>query len=236
MVSDATAPQPATRDGVRLPTRGELEQLPATVIHAGSATKSSVRVVATGGQRLLVKDVRPLHPLLRTIYGRRVLRREERALAALEGTAGVPRLLGRVDVDAIAMEYLDAEPLRRDLGRERLEAALAKLGERVDALHERGVVHLDLRQRRNVLVGPAGEVFLVDFQSALVLGRGGMGGVLLRWLARFDRGGVLKFKARYAPQLLTAAELRVARRQRWLGRLWIFHRFGPMLRWLFGRR
>jgi RIO-like serine/threonine protein kinase len=195
-----------------------------------------VYVVDWGSRQLLVKDVRGLHPLLRSIYGRRVLRREERALGALGGTPGVPRLHGRIDRHAIAMEYLEAEPLRRQLGSERLKRACAGLGAAVDELHRRGVVHLDLRQKRNVLVDASGGVHLVDFQSALVLGTSGAGGVLLRLLARLDRGAVLKFRARYAPELLSEQERARARRAHLLGRLWIFHRFGPLLRLLFGRR
>jgi hypothetical protein len=230
-----TAAAPTASDPAPLPTRADLGAGERRVIHPGSATKAAVRVIEWEAGSLLVKDVRPLHGLLRTLYGRRVLRREERALTALAGTAGVPRLLGRIDEDALAMQFLDAEPLRRNLGPERLRKACIALGPRVAALHERGVVHLDLRQKRNILVDREGEVFLVDFQSALVLAHDGWRGLLFRLLAPFDRGAVLKFRARYVPDLLSEAERTRARRSRLLGRLWIFHRFGPLLRWLFGR-
>ncbi len=234
MVSGPGAASAAGRSAA-LPTRGELELGARRVIHPGSATKASVRVFDGAGRPLLVKDVRRLHPLARAIYGRPVLRREERALRALDGTPGVPRLLGRIDGDALALEYVEAEPLRGALAPERLRRACAALGARVAALHERRVVHLDLRQKRNILVDAAGEVWLVDFQSALVLGARGWRGLLFRLLSPFDRSAVLKFRARYVPDLLSDAERAKARRARLLGRLWIFHRFGPLLRWLLGR-
>jgi predicted Ser/Thr protein kinase len=226
---------PSAREPRRLPTREELRPRERRVIHPGSATKASVLVIEWEQGPVLIKDVRPLHALVRATYGRGVLRREERALAALAGAPGVPRLLGRIDQDALAIEYLEAEPLRRNLGPERLRRACIALGPRVDELHARGVVHLDLRQKRNILVDAAGEVFLIDFQSAMVLAPGGWRGFLLRILAPLDRGAVLKFRARYVPDLLSDAERARARRARLLGRLWIFHRFGPLLRWLFGR-
>ena len=203
-------------------------------IHPGSPTKAALRVVELSGRRLVVKDVRPLHPWVRALYGRWVLRREERALRWLDGTPGVRRLLARIDEDAIALEHVDGEPLRRQLGAERIARACERLGPRVAELHRRGAVHLDLRQKRNILVDAQGEVFLVDFQSALLFPAGGVGGWLLRRLRWVDENAVLKFRARYAPQLLTDAERARARRQRWLGRLWIFHRFGPLLRAVFG--
>jgi len=193
-------------------------------------------VEVPGGTKVLVKDVRNLHPFLRAVYGRRVLAREERILAALAGTPGIPRLIGRVDEDALAIEFLDAQPLRRHLGIARLREACSALPDRVAALHQRHVVHLDLRQKRNILVDAAGGVWLVDFQSALLLGSDGWRGVLFRLLAPLDRGAVLKFRARYVPDQLSERELAIARRARLFGRLWIFHRFGPLLRWMFGRR
>jgi len=233
-VSGATPSLPATEGAPRLPTRAELAAAPRRVLHPGSATKAAVSVVTTPSGPLLVKDVGSMHPLVRWLYGRRVLRREERALRALSGTAGVPRLHGRIDRDALAMEYFAADTLRRRMPRPRLERACVALGERVAALHERGVVHLDLRQKRNVLVDARGEVVVIDFQSAWVLGHRGWRGWLFRRLARLDLLAVLKFRARYVPESLSEAERARARRAARIGRLWIFHRFGPLLRALFG--
>ena len=214
------------------PRRDELEGVTVARIHPGSATKAAIRVCVADGRRFVVKDVGGMHPLVRSLYGRRVLHREERALAALAGVPGVPALLGRIDPDALALEFIDAEPLRRDLEPARLRRACAQLTERIGRMHERGVVHLDLRQKRNVLVDAAGEVFLVDFQSAWVLAPGGLA---LRLLAPLDRSAALKFRWRYAPELLDEAERGRARRLKRLGRLWIFNRFGPFLRFVLGR-
>jgi hypothetical protein len=78
-------------------------------------------------------------------------------------------------------------------------------------------------------------VVLIDFQSALVLGAKGWRGWLLRQLAPFDRSAVLKYRSRYAPESLNEDERRRARRSRWLGRLWFFHRLGALLRRMVGR-
>ena len=219
----------------RVPSRAELATLPHRVVHPGSATKSAVWIVEGAGTPLLVKDVHGMQPLIRWVYGRRVLRREERVLTALAGAPGVPRLYGRVDGDALAMEYVAAGTLHRRLPRAVLERACDGLSKCVTTLHERGVVHLDLRQKRNVLVDGAGEVVVIDFQSALVLGLRGWRGWLLRRLAVLDRLAVLKFRARYVPDSLTETERRRAYRAHWIGRFWIFNRIGALLRTLLGR-
>lgn len=218
-----------------LPSRGALAQLPCRVLHPGSATKAAVRVYSLPGGSLLVKDVAGMQPLIRAVYGRPVVRREARALAALAGMAGVPQYRGQIDRDALAMEFMVADTMSRRLPKERLTRACVALAERVAALHARGVVHLDLRQKRNVLVDAAGEVVLIDFQSALVLAATGWRGWLLRRLAPIDRSAVLKYRSRYAPESLNDEERQRERRRRWFARLWFFHRLGPLLRMGSGR-
>jgi predicted Ser/Thr protein kinase len=218
--------------GFVLPGRETFDRLPPLRVFPGGPTKAVVGVYESEGRRFVVKDVRPMHPWARHLYGRRVLRREERALAALAGVAGIPGLLGRIDRDALALEFVDAEPIRRDLEAGRLHRACEQLAERIAAMHARGVVHLDLRQKRNVLVDARGDVTLVDFQSAWVLRPGSIG---VRLLAPFDRSAVLKYRWRYAPELLDEAERRRARRSERLGRFWIFNKFGPLLRFLLRR-
>ena len=46
-------------------------------------------------------------------------------------------------------------------------------------MHRRGVAHLDLRHRSNVLVGENGDPILIDFGSAITFHPGGLLG---RWL------------------------------------------------------
>jgi hypothetical protein len=58
----------------------------------------------------------------------------------------------------------------------------------------------------------------------------------MRRLAPLDRSAELKFRWRYAPELLSEEERGRAQRSERLGRLWIFNRFGPLLRFIFGRR
>ena len=64
------------------------------------------------------------------------------------------------------------------------------------ALHRRGVVHLDARNAKNVLVMPGGKPALIDFQSGLVLRR-----VQPRWFRKLlmlaDLSSVYKHYFRY---------------------------------------
>ncbi len=186
---------------------------------------------------MVVKDVLPQHPWFRYLVGRRVLRREEKVLGVVGDLPHVPALLGRVDGDAILQQFMAGSPMVRGAVSEELVLRVCqKLREQVAALHARGVVHLDLRQYRNILVDERGTPSIIDFESAFLLGRTWWGRGLHRFLTRLDRAAILKLQARFGYETLTEEQRARFRRQEWLSNLWIFHRFGPLVRWLLGRR
>jgi serine/threonine protein kinase len=80
-------------------------------------------------------------------------------------------------------------------------------------MHRKGVYHLDMRKRDNVLVAPDGKVHLLDFGSAVLLRPDGLA---RRWLgpllAIFDRYAVLKWKSWLHPSALTPSDRRLLRR------------------------
>ena len=176
-------------------------------------------VTLPDGTRCVVKDFLPCPAFWRWTYARYVLAREAAAYGRLDGVPGIPRLLGRLDAWALVLEWVPG----KDLGKFRKDAfgpaTLDRLAATVEEMHRRGVVHLDLRQRRNVLVDDAGVPRLIDFSSALCLRPGGW---RLRRLAAVDRSGVLKFRKRFLPNTLTDADRAfLARHGRWR-RWWPF--------------
>jgi hypothetical protein len=118
-----------------------------------------VRRVACGGGA----------PLSRVV-ARALLRRERKALLALEPLDGVPRLVERTpSPEVLERTHLDGEPLHRV--RELRVDFFERLEELVRALHARGVAHNDLHKEQNIIVRPDGAPGLIDFQLASVHGR-----------------------------------------------------------------
>jgi serine/threonine protein kinase len=91
-------------------------------------------------------------------------------------------------------------------------------------VHGRGVVHLDLRHKGNILVSEKGEPFLIDFNSSFAFKEKGFLRrylfPLLRWV---DYGGLLKLKERISPSSMTPEELAFLKRFNRLRKLWIFN-------------
>ena len=161
------------------------------VLQRGSGRKPDVRLEAWDGRPVVVKDFAARAPWLRATLGRWLVAREVRAYRALAGHPDVPRLLARLGPHAFAVEH---RPGRR-LSRQRAGALpadfLPRLTRAVDEMHGRGVVHLDLRHRSNVLVGADGAPVLIDFASAVCLRQ-------VRWLARVDQRALAKWRRKLA--------------------------------------
>jgi RIO-like serine/threonine protein kinase len=152
-----------------------------------------VLLVATDDGLAVVKDFAGRGTFVRRVLGPWLHRREIRAYQALADHPSVPRFLGAIDALAFAVEYRPGRRMSR-----RIYGALApgfadRLADAVRGMHARGVVHLDLRHRSNVLVDDRGDPVLIDFASALVLAPGGS---LARWLGRIDWNAVEKWRQR----------------------------------------
>jgi RIO-like serine/threonine protein kinase len=181
--------------------------------------RPTVRLVSVGGATFVAKDYRACTALYRWSVGAWNLRRERGALARLAGLDGVPTIEAEVGRWILVLTHFAGV----DLGKARKERqtpaffdAFARL---VDEMHKRGVVHLDLRQRRNVLLMADERPAILDFGSALCLRPGTR---LFAWLAEIDRSGVLKYKNRALPGSLTLQEMQTLRRATRFRRFWPF--------------
>jgi len=180
------------------------------VLERASMRSATVQMLSRGGWgnpdvflvdgkqgRCVVKDFSPRSARVRRWLAPWLLRREERAYRRLEGLVAVPRLLGRVDEEALVFEYRPGVLLSRSLAGHLSPEFVPELEDAVREMHRRGVVHLDLRHRSNILAGRDGHPVLLDFASALRFDpstRWGRAAVaLLGWI---DRRAVDKWRVR----------------------------------------
>ena len=91
--------------------------------------------------------------------------REEAIYVALAGLNGIPRWAGAIGLSDYAIEYIEGKPL------DHLEKPQAgffdELAEIFRSIHARGVAYCDTNKRSNILVGPDGRPYLVDYQLAI---------------------------------------------------------------------
>ncbi|HKJ24744.1 MAG TPA: hypothetical protein VKB65_07980 [Myxococcota bacterium] len=167
----------------------------AQVLNRGNRGNPDVLLVEDGDRQIVVKDFAPRGALVRATIGRFLIAREAAAYRWLDGHPAVPRFLGFLDPLAFALEFRPGRRVSRHLIRDAGPGFIEALAAAVEGLHERGLVHLDLGHRSNVLVDERGDPVLIDFASALWFRPGGLAArLLLPWFARYDRRAVEKYR------------------------------------------
>jgi predicted Ser/Thr protein kinase len=175
-------------------TRAEVERAEKRLIRRGRWPKAELWRVQIAGGEWVVKDFRRRDIVTRNTIGLWLLGREWRALSRVAGIPGTPPDAFRIDRHALAYRFIPGRPLAKVPFREQSKEYFERLESLLDAVHTRGVVHLDNRNCNNILMTDRGEPALVDFESNVATGH--LPRSIGDWLRSFDRAGVYKHWAR----------------------------------------
>jgi len=222
-----------------------LDQLRAhtqKVFREGRGSRPEVSLVEFNGKTAVLKDYTRSDPRFRRLIGPTSARREARALQILDGVPGVPRLLARPAREAVLMEYVPGVSTREITRGALAPEFFERFYRLIEDIHRRGVAHCDLRSRGNILLGPGGQPYIVDFVAHFKQGE--PWNPLTRWMFRkfceADRTSVARLKQALAPELLTEGEQAALARDRKtplerVARM-IGKSFRNLSRWLLTRR
>lgn len=181
-----------------------------------------VSVVDHDGRPAVLKDYRRKNAVTRSLIAPSLVKREFAVLRHLEGLTGIPKAYAIVDKRALLIEFIEGQTINKFKPGELPDRVFERLQALVRAMHERGVVHLDLRQRKNILI--AGEQpWLIDFANA-------MRGKLTAKLRAVDESALLKFKQRNWPHLMTDEDRDAIKSHKFLRKFWIFSPRGKSVR------
>lgn len=202
--------------------RKDIEQNSVCLSKGSALGKPDLHRVEVEGRTLMVKDVRRKNLFFRWTLGLWLIHKEWKIYSRLKGIQSVPQPLGRIDRFAFAMEFVPGRSIQR--GEKLQPSFFSHLEQVLREIHQRGIVHLDLRHKGNILISERGEPFLIDFNSSFSFKEKGPFRrflfPILRWV---DYGGLLKLKQRVSPSLMTPEELSFLKRFNRLRRLWIFN-------------
>lgn len=181
-----------------------------------------VRVIKYQGQQAILKDYSSCLSFTRIVWGKTLISNEALILKHLQGVKGIPRLIARTESGLIT-EYIAGQPLGKLKGRLQYEI-IPKIESLISAIHRRGVVHLDLAQKQNILVAPDMTPYLIDFANAFYFRKRAFGfRQVFDYLCLVDRGSLLKFKNRYFPDKMTDDDKEFLKWFWRIRRLWIFN-------------
>ncbi len=194
----------------------------ALCLNPGTFFKPALHRVELKERALMVKDVGRKAFLSRWTLGYWLIHKEWKIYSLLKGIHGIPEAVARIDRFSFALQFISGRPIERE---ENLSSSFfSKLELILKEVHSRGVVHLDLRHKGNILISEGGEPFLIDFNSSFSFKKGGF---LWRFLFPFlrwvDYGGFLKLKERVSPALLAPGEQSYLKKFNRIRKLWIFN-------------
>lgn len=199
--------------------RASFETAPRQLLRDGRWANAQVYRVEAAGREWVVKDFARRSFWVRNSIGRLLLKRELKALRRLAGVDGVPQNAFLIDRHALAAEFVPGVTLghvnRAELGTP-FFLALERL---LNAVHARGIVHLDTRGTGNMLRRPDGTPALIDFQASLHTGW--MPARWRAWLDDLDMTGVYKKWLQHDPDSIGEARRALYERMTRRRRLWI---------------
>jgi hypothetical protein len=222
---DTIQPNARVNDPRRAPSRDELKGARLEWLRRGRYYKADVVKVDLGQGPIVIKDF-SRKPWLWRRFGRFQIRREISAYRRLGRMEGLPRFLGAVDGEALALEWIDGGLLKTLPDRvERGARYVAELTRIVDRIHAMGLAHLDLRSNNNIVVRKDGRVFVLDLASAVHLRPGSLlHRAFFAFLRDLDVSGLLKWKLCLQPDTITPAERKRIDRYARLSAFWLFNR------------
>lgn len=175
-----------------------------------------VSLVRVDGRSLVEKTYRNRGWPVR-IMGMLLVSWEAFIYSRLKGMSGIPKLTGRPDKYTLVTSYMGGEDLRATTKKPD-DAFFEKLSSLIEQMHQRGVLHLDLRNRRNYGIDSSGLPYLVDFASCLYIP---WAGKLKGFLAGIDWMGFLKVKQKLLPEGISNEERRRLALGKKLSNLWL---------------
>lgn len=163
-------------------------------------TKATIRLEQLDGKTVVIKDYSNRNFLIR-IYGNFTLRREKRAYSVLSGIKGIPHCYGLNGKNTLVFECIPGRPLSQ-INRNKAKLPIAvfdELDRIISAMHSRGVANSDLHGS-NILVTETGDVFIVDFASAVFAKNLSDPGYVVRFFMKLDHHAAARIRARYLGQ------------------------------------
>lgn len=150
-------------------TRKELTRGNLQVITRGRWGNADLYKFSWENEDWVVKDFSPCSPVVREVWGRFLIQREFLALSRLQGIAGIPAAPFLLDRYALCYHFIPGGTLKETRAEQIPDDFFFHLEALVLKMHQRQMVHLDLRNRRNILITNDKTPGLLDFQSSLNL-------------------------------------------------------------------
>ncbi len=198
-------------------TRDEIKRNTPELLSRGRACNADIELLKRSDGIWVIKDFSKRNLIIRNSWGRAIISYEARVLSKLTGITGFPQDAHRVDGEALAYRFIPGDTIFARHESLPGRPFFKELEALVKTMHSKNIVHLDLRNRRNILITDTQKPYVLDFQSAISTKH--IPAALRRMFESIDMAGVYKHWFRYSPETIgkTRAEylIEVNRRRSW---------------------
>ncbi len=209
-------------------SRKDFESGNSKLLHKGRSANAYLSIMRVDGSDWVIKDFKPCWWFVRWTWGIWMVRREYNALRRLQNLPGFPESVFLLDRFAICYRFIEGETVR-EVDQSRLDGEyFKKLEALVKLMHEHGVVHLDIRYRRNILITADNEPYLLDFQTSLLLSR--IPRFFHERLKNIDLSGVYKQWYKRAPDSIDEERFELLNRYNRHRKFWILKGYAGVKR------
>lgn len=186
-----------------------LEQLRANAtatFRQGGGSRPDVFLIEIEGEKAVLKDQGGADKVFAFLIGPILNWRECKALTKLADVDCIPNLLSKPSARSFLMTYYESEQITRlEKFTPEWPAFFDKFSAAIEAVHQAGVAHNDLRNPTNTLVTANGDPILVDLVACFCRGRSW--NLLNQWVfnkfCQVDLSAITKIKGRLAPELIS---------------------------------
>ena len=155
--------------------------------------QASIRIYKSPAGDFAIKEPSGWGPL--KALSNAAIRREADVYRRLQGIPGIPQCFGCLNDRYLVLEHIPGDTLHA-LENELMnrETFFAKLLETLRLMHDASVAHGDLKRKKNILVGPHEQPYVIDFGIAVVTDN--QRGFLFDLVRQVDRNAWIKHKYR----------------------------------------
>lgn len=201
-------------------SRQDLKTYPTKVLRTPRMANALVSCVTDPqGRRWTVKDFKQCPWITRVFIAPILLNHELKILKLLVGLEGVAQASFKIDAYAIAVQYIEGSSFDECPKDQITVQYLTALDHLIENMHAKGIVHLDMRGRSNILIDSQGRPAIIDFQTALKTKY--LPKFLRVFLERLDLSGSTKKWLQCQPAYVSKERLAEYERISWWRKLWI---------------
>ena len=187
----------------------ELPESNVGIIRKPSNTRPTIWLVEENGVQAAVKDFSRNGFFFRNVVGRFLIWRERKAYSKLKGIQGIPRLYRVIEGLALVLEHIPGKNVEELEDSYKIPSAFYEaLEDLVGRFHKLGIAHCDLKRAPNIMVGPNGDPYVVDWSASISAKEFSLFplNLIYEQFIFDDLKALIKLKMRHSPETVTRRE------------------------------